>query len=331
MVSFCLVIVLAFYSLLNNASLSVSHASVPQQTVAEMTDATPSSSASGGPRPVFAAAKGISVPHPALKPTMPKIDAAGPIPPPTVPIIVPPPARPIANTNQTGNPCVGINNVQSQAILLSVAALQNTEVILSDFDDDASENHSRNYAPNNQQQSPTNNRKRESGDDGAPSTARSGNAGASNNSSPSATTTNPNTSAPAPETNSPNINTNKGNCPAVVNPPSAPSVNPSGSGTTTTTTTTGYKDGTYTGTAVNAGGHGNVQLQIAIAGGKITNVVFLQSPNLQNTSVIINNAAMPQLIQEAIQAQSANINIVSGATDTSQAFQQSLAAALAQA
>jgi uncharacterized protein with FMN-binding domain len=40
---------------------------------------------------------------------------------------------------------------------------------------------------------------------------------------------------------------------------------------------------------------------------------------------------MPYLKQEAIAAQSANVNIISGATDSSYAFRQSLASALAQA
>jgi uncharacterized protein with FMN-binding domain len=46
---------------------------------------------------------------------------------------------------------------------------------------------------------------------------------------------------------------------------------------------------------------------------------------------MINAQAMPWLTQEAIQAQSANINIISGATLTSEAFANSLQAALASA
>jgi len=91
-----------------------------------------------------------------------------------------------------------------------------------------------------------------------------------------------------------------------------------------------YKDGTYTGSVANAY-YGNVQVKATISGGKITNVDFLQSPNTHQTSVIINQQAMPYLQQEAIQSQSANVQIVSGATFTSQAFQQSLQSALQQA
>jgi len=77
--------------------------------------------------------------------------------------------------------------------------------------------------------------------------------------------------------------------------------------------------------------YGNVQVGATVQGGKITAVDFLQAPNTHQTSVIINSQAMPILQTEAIQAQSANVNIVSGATFTSQAYQASLADALAQA
>ncbi|MCL4392127.1 FMN-binding protein [Patescibacteria group bacterium] len=91
-----------------------------------------------------------------------------------------------------------------------------------------------------------------------------------------------------------------------------------------------YKDGTYTGSVANAF-FGNVQVQATISGGKITDVQFLQYPSDRSYSQYVNSQAMPYLTQEAIQAQSSNVNIVSGATQTSQAFQQSLASALSQA
>jgi uncharacterized protein with FMN-binding domain len=91
-----------------------------------------------------------------------------------------------------------------------------------------------------------------------------------------------------------------------------------------------YTDGTYTGSVADAY-YGNVQVRVTVSGGRVTNVVFLQSPNDRGTSVSINRRAMPQLAAEAIQAQSANVNGVSGASDTSMAFQQSLADALSQA
>ena len=91
-----------------------------------------------------------------------------------------------------------------------------------------------------------------------------------------------------------------------------------------------YKNGQYTGDTVDAF-YGNVQVQTTVQNGKITDVQFLQYPNDRMTSRMINMQAMPMLKQEVIQAQNANVDIVSGATDTSQAFIQSLTSALNQA
>lgn len=91
-----------------------------------------------------------------------------------------------------------------------------------------------------------------------------------------------------------------------------------------------YKDGSYTGSVADAF-YGNIQVQAIISGGKITNVQFLQYPNENGTSMYINQQADPMLAQEAIQTQSANVDIISGATDSSQAFIQSLSNALSQA
>ena len=96
------------------------------------------------------------------------------------------------------------------------------------------------------------------------------------------------------------------------------------------TPTSGYKDGTYTGPVEDVN-WGNVQVQATIQNGKITNVQFLQYPNDRNTSVRINSIADPELEQEAIQAQSANVDTITGATLTSEGFQQSLQNALSQA
>ena len=93
---------------------------------------------------------------------------------------------------------------------------------------------------------------------------------------------------------------------------------------------TGYKDGTYTGNVADAF-YGNIQVQAVISGGKITDVRFLQYPGDRRTSVMINTQAMPYLKAEAIQAQSSQVDIISGATDSSLAFIQSLGSALSQA
>ena len=91
-----------------------------------------------------------------------------------------------------------------------------------------------------------------------------------------------------------------------------------------------YVDGTYTGDSEGAY-YGDVQVEAVVQGGKLSAVNFLQYPSDRRTSQSINNRAMAVLKTEAIQAQSSNVSIVSGATDTSAAFQQSLATALAQA
>lgn len=103
----------------------------------------------------------------------------------------------------------------------------------------------------------------------------------------------------------------------------------SSSGTTSSSSTT-YKDGTFTGSVANAY-YGNVQVQVTISGGKITNVAFLSYPSDNPNSQSINQQATPYLKQEAIQTQNANVNIISGATLTSNAFVQSMSSALNQA
>lgn len=91
-----------------------------------------------------------------------------------------------------------------------------------------------------------------------------------------------------------------------------------------------YKNGTYTGSTQDAF-YGLLQVQATISNGKISDVVFLQYPNDNPTSISVNSQAMPLLKQEALQAQSANVDIISGASASSQAFQLSLADALAKA
>jgi uncharacterized protein with FMN-binding domain len=88
-----------------------------------------------------------------------------------------------------------------------------------------------------------------------------------------------------------------------------------------------YKDGTYRGPQVDVF-YGIVEVQVDVQNGKIANVNFLKYPNDRRTSQQINSIAMPYLQQEALQAQSANVNIISGATLTSEGFMMSLDAAL---
>lgn len=109
----------------------------------------------------------------------------------------------------------------------------------------------------------------------------------------------------------------------------SPSGNPPGSAGGSSASAGQYKDGTYTG-AVTDAFYGNLQVTATIQGGVITNVIFPQAPSGGHSGEV-SAQALPILKQEAITVQSANVNIVSGATQDSQAFRQSLASALAQA
>lgn len=99
----------------------------------------------------------------------------------------------------------------------------------------------------------------------------------------------------------------------------------------TTSAPAGPTDGTFAGTVAAARSYGNVQVQITVAGGKLTDIQFLAYPDRDGESVQISNRALPQLRQEALNAQSASISNVSGASWTSRAFKNSLNAALSKA
>ncbi len=91
-----------------------------------------------------------------------------------------------------------------------------------------------------------------------------------------------------------------------------------------------YRDGAYTGPVVDAY-YGLMQIQAIIKGGRLASIRVLQYPNDRQTSIFINRQALPMLRNEVITAQSANVDIVSGATLSSEAFIQSLGAAMSQA
>ena len=91
-----------------------------------------------------------------------------------------------------------------------------------------------------------------------------------------------------------------------------------------------YKSGIYDGSVENAY-YGDVQVRVTISNGKLSKISFLQYPNDNNTSSRINTGAMPMLKSEALKAQSAQVDGVSGASYTSQAFQDSLKSALQKA
>ncbi len=84
---------------------------------------------------------------------------------------------------------------------------------------------------------------------------------------------------------------------------------------------------TVTGTAVQTM-WGPVQVQLTVAGQKVTKVSILQYPNGNGHDIELDNYAFPILIDETIKSQSANIDMVSGATYTSNGYVQSLQSAL---
>lgn len=113
----------------------------------------------------------------------------------------------------------------------------------------------------------------------------------------------------------------------VAQSPSAPSSPTTQSSTSVPTT---YKDGTYKGSDFQ-NPYGDVQISIVITNGKITTINLLSMPNAAERSQYLSGQAGPLLQTQTISAQSAQIDGVSGATYTSQSYQQSLQSALDQA
>ena len=76
---------------------------------------------------------------------------------------------------------------------------------------------------------------------------------------------------------------------------------------------------------------GPVQVQITTDGsGTVTDVEVIQYPSGNHEDEQINSYALPELVQETLDAQSADIDMVSGATVTSEGYLQSLQSALDQ-
>jgi uncharacterized protein with FMN-binding domain len=73
---------------------------------------------------------------------------------------------------------------------------------------------------------------------------------------------------------------------------------------------------------------GPVQVKVTLSGGYITVIQALQLPHDFALSQQISAYAGPLLRKEALRAQSARIDVISGATYTSEGYRQSLQAAL---
>jgi uncharacterized protein with FMN-binding domain len=76
---------------------------------------------------------------------------------------------------------------------------------------------------------------------------------------------------------------------------------------------------------------GPVQVELKVSNAKITDVSVIQYPNGNGKDDEINSQALPILIQETVDSQSAGIDMVSGATVTSDGYIESLQSALDQA
>jgi len=100
----------------------------------------------------------------------------------------------------------------------------------------------------------------------------------------------------------------------------------SGSSAGQSGSTAKYADGTWTGTEVSEP-WGPFEVQVVVSGGKITSVNVVESPGDRHSSRI-NNVAVPLLNESTLAKQSANVDMVSGATWTSDSYATSLQAAL---
>ena len=118
-----------------------------------------------------------------------------------------------------------------------------------------------------------------------------------------------------------------------VAPPTIAAPAPSTGTPTTGTPTTGTPaTGTRTVTGTTASTRwGPVQVRLTLAGRTITAVDVIQYPDGNGRDQEINSYALPTLVQETLSAQSATIDMVSGATVTSDGYLTSLQSALDQA
>lgn len=86
-------------------------------------------------------------------------------------------------------------------------------------------------------------------------------------------------------------------------------------------------DGTYDGAVINTR-YGTVQVQAVISGGAIADVIAVKLTDADRRSVAISAQVAPMVHDEVLAAQSAHVSNISGGTYTTQAYLQSLQAAL---
>ena len=107
-----------------------------------------------------------------------------------------------------------------------------------------------------------------------------------------------------------------------------PTPTPTPAKTATPTPTVKSASGTFTGPVVNVN-YGNVQVEITVSNGKITDARALQAPSGRNDRYT--NYALPLLKQQTLDAQSTNIQGASGASYTTYGWRKSLQGAMAKA
>jgi uncharacterized protein with FMN-binding domain len=113
-------------------------------------------------------------------------------------------------------------------------------------------------------------------------------------------------------------------------PGSESSESPSASGSASGSASSGLKDGSFTGQSTDTR-YGPVQVKITVSGGAITAVDVPVYPTESFRDQQINRRAVPQLVSETLKAQSSHIDMVSGATFTSDGYIGSLQSAIDQA
>lgn len=100
--------------------------------------------------------------------------------------------------------------------------------------------------------------------------------------------------------------------------------------TTSAQSEKGYRDGVYTG-AVIATNRGNYQVQLTVSNGKLTHITMLEWPQDNPQSKRISGNALPVYTAEALDKQSADVSLISGASEAYKGFTGSLQDALNQA
>lgn len=101
----------------------------------------------------------------------------------------------------------------------------------------------------------------------------------------------------------------------------------SGSSSSSTSNGSGLRDGSYDGQDF-PNEFGDVQVRVVVRDGRISDVQPLQLPSDRERSALISQEAGPMLRDEVIQAQSAQIDTIGGATFTSEGYAQSVQSAL---